>query len=375
MGKHFFNSLGIENFRGIRTSKIDNFARVNLFVGKNSCGKTTVLESLYLLAAISDPREMIKFQNYRGVYLSEPRDWAGFFFNLKHENDLCFTGIQESGKRELTVRALCKEHHIQMDGQKAGGTGIIKTNNIQSNIDDYLVGLEYKFSVSFKENRKAKEYNSKVITTWDTSKQSEILEPHIDRNYKDEFFNNNFALVRSPKNTYEPVLVNRMLREKRKDVLLESLKIIEPKVEDIQSLSQAVFADIGLDNFISLNLLGDGLIQILTIVSWIDGSSGGVLMIDEFGSGLHVSCVEHIWKILIEQSRRCDVQVFLTTHSKDIVEGLAGLYEREPRLFSEDEDDVACFYLDKDGENQVRGYRFSPEDLKHLLESDTDVRL
>lgn len=374
MGKHFLKSLKVKNFRGIKTSKIDDFARVNLFVGKNSCGKTTVLESLFLLAAISDPREIIKFQNFRGVYLSEPRDWADFFFEQKYEGNLYFAGVQKSGERELTVSALYEgSRFIQTGGHKGDGTDIIKANNIQSRIDDYLYGLEYNFSVSYDKGQTPNKYNSKVVTTLDPSTQSIKFEPHIDKEYKEEFFNN-AGLIRM-KDSYVYTLVARMLQEKRKDVLLENLKIIEPRVEDIQIGPAIVFADIGLKSFIPLNLLGDGLIYMLGIVSYIDYNRNGILMIDEIGAGLHVSCIEHIWKILIEQSRKLDTQIFMTTHSKDVVEGLAGLHEREPDLFSEDGDDVACFYLDKDGENQVRGYRFSPEDLKHLMESDTDVRL
>ncbi|WP_462136871.1 AAA family ATPase, partial [Candidatus Mycalebacterium sp.] len=53
MSEHFFKSIKIENFRGIESLKIDNLERINLFVGKNNCGKTTILESIYLLSGMS----------------------------------------------------------------------------------------------------------------------------------------------------------------------------------------------------------------------------------------------------------------------------------------------------------------------------------
>ena len=43
MDKHFYEKLKIENFRGIKSLEIDDLAQVNLFVGKNGCGKTSVL--------------------------------------------------------------------------------------------------------------------------------------------------------------------------------------------------------------------------------------------------------------------------------------------------------------------------------------------
>lgn len=45
----FFKSIAVKHFRGIKSLKIDELARVNLFVGKNNCGKTSLLESVFLL--------------------------------------------------------------------------------------------------------------------------------------------------------------------------------------------------------------------------------------------------------------------------------------------------------------------------------------
>ena len=384
MGKHFLKSLTVKNFRGIKTSKIDDFARVNLFVGKNSCGKTTVLESLFLLAAIRDPSRMINIQNSRGIYLTEPRDLADFFFEQKHENNLRLTGTHESGKRELTVNALYRDSRAsQADSQQENGSGnnhVLKVNNMDSKTDDCLLGLGYTFSVSCNGDGGPDQHNSKVVATWsDSPAEKARFKPDIDKKYKEKYLSS-VAVIRGSKDSYEHLSVDRigkMLQEKRKDILLESLQKIDPRIQDIQvSTAGVVLADIGAKSFIPLNLLGDVLLHMFNLVSHVDDTRGGIiLIIDEFGSGFHVSCVEYIWKVLIEQSRKYDIQVFTTTHSKDVVESLAGLHEREPDLFSEDGDDIACFYLDKDGENQVRGYRFSPEDLKHLMESDTDVRL
>jgi recombinational DNA repair ATPase RecF len=47
MEQHFYKQLKIENFRGIKSLEIDDLARVNLFVGRNNCGKTSVLEAIF----------------------------------------------------------------------------------------------------------------------------------------------------------------------------------------------------------------------------------------------------------------------------------------------------------------------------------------
>ena len=43
------HDLTIENYRSFENYKLDGLARVNLLVGDNNCGKTSVLEAAYLL--------------------------------------------------------------------------------------------------------------------------------------------------------------------------------------------------------------------------------------------------------------------------------------------------------------------------------------
>jgi len=50
-----FKNIEIKNFRGIDHLEIDDFSRVNVLVGQNSSGKSSVLESLLLLMGMSNP--------------------------------------------------------------------------------------------------------------------------------------------------------------------------------------------------------------------------------------------------------------------------------------------------------------------------------
>ena len=48
MSNLILDSLEIQNFRGLRELRIEHLGRVNLIVGKNNVGKTSVLEALRL---------------------------------------------------------------------------------------------------------------------------------------------------------------------------------------------------------------------------------------------------------------------------------------------------------------------------------------
>jgi len=50
-----FKNIEIKNFRGIDHLKVDDFSRVNVFLGQNNSGKSTVLEAIHMLAGMSNP--------------------------------------------------------------------------------------------------------------------------------------------------------------------------------------------------------------------------------------------------------------------------------------------------------------------------------
>lgn len=51
--------INIKGFRGIQEGQINDFRRVNLFVGQNNSGKSTLLEALYLTATAGRPAGLI----------------------------------------------------------------------------------------------------------------------------------------------------------------------------------------------------------------------------------------------------------------------------------------------------------------------------
>src|SRR5690348_12744309 len=55
MGKLLLGSLEIHNFRGFHNLHIEHLGRVNLIVGKNNVGKTSLLEALRLYAERGSP--------------------------------------------------------------------------------------------------------------------------------------------------------------------------------------------------------------------------------------------------------------------------------------------------------------------------------
>ena len=59
-------TLKLDGYRGFDTYELTDLTRVNLLVGKNNCGKTSILEAVHFLAARGDPFVLVRSANRRG---------------------------------------------------------------------------------------------------------------------------------------------------------------------------------------------------------------------------------------------------------------------------------------------------------------------
>lgn len=51
-----FKTIEIEWFRGIKHSKVEGLKQLNLFFGKNNCGKSSLLDAVFLISGLSNPK-------------------------------------------------------------------------------------------------------------------------------------------------------------------------------------------------------------------------------------------------------------------------------------------------------------------------------
>ncbi|MDD9868605.1 MAG: AAA family ATPase [Gammaproteobacteria bacterium] len=372
MSKHFFKNLRIGNFRGIKSLEINDLARVNLFVGKNNCGKTSVLEAAFLLSGMSNANLIVTMQNHRGVTITEGSDIKDFFYNRDHENGSILSCAQTTGGRNLKILPLYGNLQVGQAGvviSKVPGNGDAKYASEFSMgtpvTGQSLIGFGYEFSVS----GQADESDVHRAGTHLTERGGKNFVAFTDSGYKEPMRGAGVYLSRRG---YNCDSVDQMLNKKRKELLLSALQSIDPKVVDIKTGSHdLVSVDVGFpDSFIPINLLGDGIMRILSILSGIDGASDGMLFLDEIENGLHVTALERVWEVILNHSAKSNAQIFLTTHSGDAIESLRNALGE--KLFP---DVVACYRLVKYSTDEVRAYRYSADQLQMALASETDIRL
>ena len=361
MDKHFYEQLKIENFRGIKSLEIDDLARVNLFVGRNNCGKTSVLEAASLLTGMSNPTLLVGIENLRGLNLNESSQLRNFFYRQKYTEGFRLFGKQKTESRELNVSPIYENFNAgQIDSASSNNSAIvsdaIETYTLSSTAERSLNGLKFRFTHSAEKSRQC-EATMRLVESGDSP-----LSFQLDEEYKEN--THIWFLGRS----YGPNMVDKMLNEKCKDVLVGYLQAIESKVQDIRiGLDGIVMVDIGMDNFLPINHLGAGIVRILNILSTIYWARNGILMIDEVENGLHVSSIKYMWEMVLESSKQNNTQIFMTTHSSDVIQGLS-------LALQDKSDSVACFWLSKFDDDRIKAYRYSPDRLEKALDADIDIR-
>jgi len=74
---------------------------------------------------------------------------------------------------------------------------------------------------------------------------------------------------------------------------------------------------------VPIGSMGDGIWRMLALSIAIAQSKGGTLLVDEIDTGLHYTVMSKMWNLIYNAAKEFNVQVFATTHSYDCVYSLA----------------------------------------------------
>ncbi len=318
------SNIEIENFRGIKHTKISDFKRVNLLVGKNNSGKSTVLESVYLLLCsyrgeIQQWANALKERN--PIY--DDQYWDSLFYEFDSKKNIVRIQESEMGRVE-----------INLDGSA------LKVSNT---VAVYLIDFGFDSS---KQMQVQCHQQGLLLQTPVTFLSTFVLKDILD-SLADDF--------------------DKIQDAKLISLLCDTVRPIEPNIRDFRMSSKRVVkADIAsIPKLLPVNLLGDGMVSILGIVMKIANAKDGVVLIDEIESGFHYSVLETMWKTIFEAAKKFNVQFFATTHSEECIEAFAKI--------ECDEDDRRLFRLSKK-EDKTWVTKYRHENLLAAFEIEAEVR-
>ena len=103
-------NISISNFKCFKEFKIDSFKRFNLIFGKNSVGKSNLLEALYLYSNMFRSDAILAIFRQRGIILNNNLELI--FHNFDYSNQINI----KTTKKELNIYPIKSLADYSLDG-------------------------------------------------------------------------------------------------------------------------------------------------------------------------------------------------------------------------------------------------------------------
>jgi energy-coupling factor transporter ATP-binding protein EcfA2 len=374
-----YHTVNIEGYRGFDHFEMRNLGCVNLLVGKNNSGKTSVLEALHLLSYGGDLTALWQLSNRRGERFSDDRDSPRYTGDIELDISHLFKGheLQLGCKFTITARNQTPESAVTFEiGEPSS------KERIEAPTPPPVESGALPLSRMVLRVHASPPAPSRVVAI---SRRGGInfenLElprrtPNNARRVREFVPSSHFISSESLSGNELAQLWDTIQLKPAEQLVLEALRFIDPEIQQIRSMGASrYFGD--RSGFIvkradyrepfPLGSLGDGAWRMLAMAIVVTQCRDGVLLIDEIDTGLHYTVMADMWKLIFNAAREFNVQVFATTHSFDCVHSLATLCS----LVGHEEDGITIQRIEA---NRNAAVAFTGPQIRMIAERDIEVR-
>ncbi len=316
----YIKSLKLDGFRGIHDLDIEELNHINIFSGDNNSGKTSILEALLLLRNTNEFSNILRIANSRES-LNRFSGITSFenFLNLFSHDDK---------QLKILIQTVIDENYICFE---LGG----ELKNVMLDLDEINSGIPKHLRYSANDNSRYVEtemFSGILISKNEANVvKRDIKYTPYDRISGTEIRNNNLLKMFyiSPTDHVRGNIISNILRnEYYKELCIQIVKLFDPLIEDLLVLKNTTnnrsaeyikHVNYGL---MPLSTVGDGLKKVLSLANGIIKAENGILLIDEIETAIHPSYFEEIFRFLIKACLTFNIQLFITTHSLEAIDGL-----------------------------------------------------
>lgn len=338
MSLEMFNSIQIKNFRAIDALEINDIGRFNLLVSKNGVGKTSVLEAVALQAS--------GFDVYLTQYIAKAHDLGRYNPNTKlMEYSMSEFAHGAAGDSRDSVLSLGTHAVIASRFPNIKGYNLFGyfARNYPEDLRRRLIPETVVIGSTTRDSESAwlvaNRDGFQDLTPTLLNLHPEIAVP-ITLVEKSNW--RSMPLQYVPTHGFVPEIIERLWNsavDRGQEADVESLvRCVLPEVDRINLRTNGEGRGVPMvrlrdKRVLPLRALGEGAVRATQLALAMVCCAEGVCLIDEFEIGLHYSVFEGILESLCTMARVQDVQVFLTTHSSDVVQAFLSLAHRSVEDF------------------------------------------
>jgi AAA domain, putative AbiEii toxin, Type IV TA system/ParB-like nuclease domain len=333
-----FSQVRIESYKRLHGLEIGQLSRINLFAGVNNTGKTTVLEAIYLLARQNDFDGLLEVMRRRGKVAADQLDPQWLLEQLGDQT-IVVSGVFDDQATDVKIHAH-EESDAVLDKSRYLASVEIEAN--------FGVQHQYSLSRTYKGRERETQADSIVLLCAVIFSSPFFLnEPHRYASY------------------YHKSVQSKALPE----IFKFLRQVILPTLEDIRLTDERqrfVVTDSCFAQGVDLSAYGEGFQRMFLLSLLFASAQNGVLLIDEFENAMHHQLIGPFARFVHHMSTTFNVQVFLTSHSKECIDAFVEQIDAVA--------DLSCHALVGQGAT-VQVKDFSGATFKRLLDAgDVDLR-
>ena len=342
--KNHLTNIEIKNFKCFKDFKVKGLARVNLITGQNNVGKTSLMEACFLVGSAFSIFKEHDYKTNTGALMD--RDW--FHFEIIK---LLIEIQQNRGKSTFILQWLTEE--LKLD------------------FSDFDISINDKFKLTLQDSILIPEhFGTQAWGDWD-SVNIDNFRRH--KEYSKIWTKNHLPILNN--RTFVSICddskkINNLIGDLKLNGTIKQLNSVLKEMFNIQELD-VIKDSIMLKNnrkFMNLSQFGDGIRHFINIIIVLLSNKNQTIYIDEVDNGIHHSLFNELWQVILKTSKKLNIQVFATTHSKECLES----YARVVKKLADEE--LSCIRLSKLKNGKIHPSVYDSKMLDRVIEQQHDIR-
>lgn len=301
MLKDFF----VDSYRGLQELSLENLNRINVLVGPNNCGKTSILEAIILSGLFDDTDLFVNalISRYHGF----SPEYFESLFSVGREPIICLSSrIAENDQFLHTYLSYVKEQIINKD--EAASKSFAFELHFSFDYENKNVNGQNGFIVRFEDH----ENNYRVVMKKFSGNTQNLNIPC--RFISFSRFDTSTRLIED---------IDRILDLNLRRELTNILKIFDERIINFEIVGKDRTIKLFKENQntpLTLYDYGNGMYKAFFIATSALLSKDGILLIDEIETGIHGRALNSFIEKLLKVCAVNNVQIFLTTHSLETID-------------------------------------------------------
>ncbi len=380
--KLHLDRLYVKNFRALDELTLEGLGRVNVFVGRNNSGKSTILDAIELLVS-ANKVDVLRAQSERhdevgGEISPSDNDFTFIedFFSGRCLPEAFGKILLESSKISVAVsHYFVHEKPIEITDDEDETKKIRTVRRLlseqprQDNANDENIYRAIALTVNGKRT---------ILADNDDNHNQYMAVRRLSNSFEHSLgLTVRYVTTKTLLNSYLDNLWGATVQfdSEMNEILVSALQLVDSNVEVFGFMQLPALVERkpfiklkGISKPVPLNSMGDGMSRVLHIILSLLNAKDGILLIDEMENGLHYRIQESLWRIIFEFSTKLNIQVFVTTHSWDVIESFSKIAVEHP-------EEGVLYSLGRSCiDEKLNAHRYSEERLYQVTQSEMEVR-